>query len=126
MGVFPCSIILAILWPGTELQYSRISCSDSGASKNVISAPILETTTVFEDHCSPTSDTTIMSSIASGVDHIDHVKTQLPYTLLVGIVACIFGYLPAGLGLNPYISLAVGLAVLYLIVRFTFKKLPKD
>ncbi len=39
---------------------------------------------VFGDHCSPISDTTIMSSMSSGVNHISHVKTQLPYALIAG------------------------------------------
>ena len=42
---------------------------------------------VFGDHCSPISDTTIISSMASASDHIDHVRTQLPYALLAGIVS---------------------------------------
>ena len=44
---------------------------------------------VFGDHCSPISDTTIMSSMASGVDHLAHVKTQLPYALFVGGLTCV-------------------------------------
>jgi len=44
---------------------------------------------VFGDHCSPISDTTIIASMASATDHIDHVRTQLPYALLAGIVAVI-------------------------------------
>jgi Na+/H+ antiporter NhaC len=39
---------------------------------------------VFGDHCSPISDSTIISSMAAGTDHIDHVRTQLPYALLAG------------------------------------------
>ncbi|WP_457566375.1 Na+/H+ antiporter NhaC family protein, partial [Caldithrix abyssi] len=50
---------------------------------------------VFGDHCSPISDTTIISSMASASDHIDHVKTQLPYALMAGTVAALF-YLVAG------------------------------
>jgi len=42
---------------------------------------------VFGDHCSPISDTTIVSSMAAATDHIDHVRTQLPYALFGGIVA---------------------------------------
>ena len=42
---------------------------------------------VFGDHCSPISDTTIISSLASGCDHIEHVKTQLPYALVGGVIA---------------------------------------
>ena len=50
---------------------------------------------VFGDHCSPISDTTILSSMASATDHVDHVKTQLPYALLAGTGAAIF-YLVLG------------------------------
>ncbi len=44
---------------------------------------------VFGDHCSPISDTTIISSMASASDHIDHVKTQLPYALAAAGVAAV-------------------------------------
>jgi tetracycline resistance efflux pump len=44
---------------------------------------------IFGDHCSPISDTTILSSMAAATDHIDHVKTQMPYALLAGLGACI-------------------------------------
>jgi Na+/H+ antiporter NhaC len=73
---------------------------------------------VFGDHCSPISDTTIMSSIASQVDHIDHVSTQLPYALMVGGVSILFGYLPAGFGFNPYLLLVLEIisVVLFLYV----------
>lgn len=51
---------------------------------------------VFGDHCSPISDTTILSSAGSGCSHIEHVSTQLPYALLVAGSAAV-GYLVAGL-----------------------------
>ncbi len=51
---------------------------------------------VFGDHCSPISDTTIIASLASGCDHLEHVRTQLPYALLAGAGALAF-YLVAGL-----------------------------
>lgn len=51
---------------------------------------------VFGDHCSPISDTTILSSMASATDHVDHVKTQLPYALIAGGLAAL-GYLVLGL-----------------------------
>ncbi|MEN8186210.1 MAG: Na+/H+ antiporter NhaC family protein [Bacteroidota bacterium] len=50
---------------------------------------------VFGDHCSPISDTTIISSMASASDHIDHVKTQLPYALFGGTISIIM-YLALG------------------------------
>lgn len=51
---------------------------------------------VFGDHCSPISDTTIIASLASGCDHLDHVRTQLPYALLTGAAATLL-YVAAGL-----------------------------
>jgi Na+/H+ antiporter NhaC len=53
---------------------------------------------IFGDHCSPISDTTIMSSIASSCDHLAHVRTQMPYSLVVATFALCAGYLPAVLG----------------------------
>ena len=53
---------------------------------------------VFGDHCSPISDTTIISSMAAATDHIDHVRTQLPYALIGGAIATLcFGLLGATL-----------------------------
>jgi Na+/H+ antiporter NhaC len=63
---------------------------------------------VFGDHCSPISDTTIMSSLASGSDHVDHVRTQLPYALAVAGVALLSGYVPVGYGVPVAVSLAAG------------------
>lgn len=51
---------------------------------------------VFGDHCSPISDTTILSSMASATDHVDHVKTQLPYAGIAGVLAAL-GYLVIGI-----------------------------
>ncbi len=67
---------------------------------------------VFGDHCSPLSDTTIMSSMASGCDHVEHVRTQMPYALVVAAAALAAGYLPAGFGLSPWLSLPLGVALL--------------
>ena len=53
----------------------------------------------FGDHCSPLSDTTILSSLGAGSDHVDHVKTQLPYALTVAVITCI-GYIIIGLCLK--------------------------
>ncbi len=76
----------------------------------------------FGDHCSPISDTTIMSSMASGADHIDHVRTQLPYALLGGLLSLLFGYFPVGFGITDWIVLPTGLLVAVLIIRFLGKK----
>jgi Na+/H+ antiporter NhaC len=73
---------------------------------------------VFGDHASPISDTTVLSSMASACDHIDHVRTQLPYALLAAVVAILVGDLPTALwGINPLISIVVGLALIWTVLR---------
>ncbi len=72
---------------------------------------------VWGDHCSPISDTTVMSSMASGCDHIAHVRTQLPYALVVGAVGMLVGDIPTAFGVSPWISLAVGGAILLVGIR---------
>ncbi len=67
---------------------------------------------VWGDHCSPISDTTILSSMASSSDHIDHVRTQIPYALTVGVVGMLVGDIPTAFGMSPWISLVVGSLVL--------------
>jgi len=71
---------------------------------------------IFGDHCSPISDTTILSSTATGSDHMDHVATQVPYACTVMVVAILCGYLPVAMGLSPFVSIAVGALVLLAIV----------
>lgn len=77
---------------------------------------------VWGDHCSPIADTTILSSMASKCDHISHVKTQLPYAVLVGAVALILGDLPTAFGFNPYISIVLILSVLTGVLLLVGKK----
>jgi Na+/H+ antiporter NhaC len=67
---------------------------------------------IFGDHCSPISDTTILSSVSAASDHLDHVKTQAPYAITTMSVALLIGYIPAAMGLSPAISIALGLAAL--------------
>ena len=78
---------------------------------------------ILGDHVSPISDTTVMSSMASAVDHLDHVNTQLPYALVVGGIALLLGYLPAGYGVNPYLLTLIGTVSLYGVFKF-FGKNP--
>jgi Na+/H+ antiporter NhaC len=76
---------------------------------------------VWGDHCSPISDTTILSSMASSCDHIDHVRTQMPYALLVGIVGMAVGDIPTAYGMSPWISIVLGSAIL-LGILYVFGK----
>jgi|FLOH01.1.fsa_nt_gi Na+/H+ antiporter NhaC len=81
-----------------------------------IAAAVL-TGSVLGDHCSPISDTTILSSLASSCPHIEHVRTQLPYALTTGAVAILLGTLPASYGISSWILFPVGILGLYLVIR---------
>jgi Na+/H+ antiporter NhaC len=72
----------------------------------------------FGDHCSPISDTTILSSMASACDHIDHVRTQMPYALLAGLFSIVFGYFFIGLGWYNIFILFLAFALMILIILF--------
>lgn len=77
---------------------------------------------IWGDHCSPISDTTVMSSMASSCDHIDHVRTQMPYAVVVGVVALAL-YIPAALGINVWLLLAAAVILLAVILRLFGKRI---
>jgi Na+/H+ antiporter NhaC len=81
---------------------------------------------VFGDHCSPISDTTIMSSMASACDHIDHVRTQLPYALVVAGIAMAVGDIPTAFGVPPWVALPAGIVVMFLVLRIFGGKTEAD
>ena len=76
---------------------------------------------VWGDHCSPISDTTILSSMASGCDHIAHVRTQLPYAVLVGGVGLLIGTVPTGFGFPWWLSFIFAAALLWAAHRYLAK-----
>ena len=118
---------MAILYP-LILPASWLLCQERGMSVdatmplfyNVVASVLAGS--VMGDHCSPISDTTIMSSLASSCNHLQHVRTQMPYALTVGGVAVLLGVLPTSLGLPSWVAFLVGFAVLWLVVRFVGKK----
>lgn len=76
--MMPIAIPMAFAFTGGELDtvvYASVAAIAGGG--------------VFGDHCSPLSDTSILASTGAASDHIDHVKTQMPYALLVGIVSVV-------------------------------------
>ena len=77
---------------------------------------------VLGDHCSPISDTTILSSLATGCNHITHVRTQLPYAIVTGGIALFAGVLPTSYGLPSYVGFLFGLVLIYLTIKFIGKK----
>jgi len=82
-----------------HIIYSSISCVLAGA--------------VWGDHCSPISDTTILSSMASQCNHIEHVRTQMPYAIVVAFIALI-STVVSGLGLPWWLVLVVSCIILWL------------
>lgn len=114
-GTFGILIPIAISVTGAypEMTVMSVSACMAGA--------------VCGDHCSPISDTTIMSSAGAGCNHISHVETQIPYALTVAAVACI-AYIIAGITKSAFISLPAGIALmiitLYVIRKFSSGK-PK-
>lgn len=72
---------------------------------------------IFGDHCSPISDTTVLSSAATGCPHLDHVRTQLPYSVTVAIVTLGSAYLPVAMGISPYLAITGSIVILWLLVR---------
>jgi len=68
---------------------------------------------VWGDHCSPISDTTVLSSMATSCDHMDHVRTQLPYALFIGCISLLCAELPVAAGwYGPWVGLFVGALVM--------------
>lgn len=80
---------------------------------------------VFGDHCSPISDTTILSSTGAGCNHIDHVSTQIPYTLVVA-GCCFVGYIVAGFTNNVWLTLGSSIALLAIILVILNKRSKRN
>ena len=84
------------------------------------------TGSIFGDHCSPISDTTILSSMGAGCNHIDHVRTQMPYALFVGSIAILFGYIPAGFGLPIYLIIPLAFVAMFIGIQIFGKSVDID
>lgn len=80
---------------------------------------------VFGDHCSPISDTTILSAAGSGCHHIDHVTTQMPYTILAAAIAFL-GYIAMGLSGSTIVGLSVVIGGLCLLLIRKREKVEVD
>jgi Na+/H+ antiporter NhaC len=115
--LFPVVIPLAVaMGAGVDFDGGEHYTILLGAISSIMAGSI------FGDHCSPISDTTVLSSMASSCDHIDHVRTQLPYAVLVAGVGMGVGDIPTAFGLSPWIALVFGLAILYAALRLFGKR----
>ena len=115
---------MAILYP-IAIPMMWVICENSGLGPDISMELLLNViaivlaASVLGDHCSPISDTTILSSLASDCNHIEHVRTQLPYALTVGSISLVAGTTSTLLGggwLISTILLFVSIGLLYLII----------
>lgn len=90
---------------------SMLCVGSEGASVLIPALGATLAGSVYGDHCSPISDTTILASTGAQCDHLRHVETQLPYATLVAVV-CFVGYLVAGFSLNPWITVTASVILL--------------
>ncbi len=91
-------------------------------SLSAMMAGVVFSGAIFGDHCSPISDTTVLASIFSGADHIDHVSTQMPYALTAAGVALVMYVLYGLFNITPLVLIPLGIVMLYLVLRLAGKK----
>ena len=115
---------MSILMPLAIPLGWAVSTGDMGFT--IVCTSGVLTGAIFGDHCSPISDTTILSSMGTSCNHIDHVQTQIYYAVFVAAVAILIGYIPAGLGVPWYISIIVGVIVMYVGLRIIGEKVDFD
>ena len=122
---------MAILYPmilpagwALSIEYGLDHDQSIAIFYNIVSSILAGS--VFGDHCSPISDTTILSSLASSCNHIEHVRTQLPYALTVGFVSVFIGTIPSAYGVSSWIVFPIGIIVMYIIIRVFGKKVDGE
>ncbi len=81
---------------------------------------------IFGDHCSPISDTTILSSMGTSCNHIAHVQTQMYYAIFVAIITIFVGYIPAGFGVPWFVSIPIGVIVMFVGLKLLGEKVDFD
>ena len=109
---------MGILLPAMiPLAYTMTQPLESGSLLLMMCFGAVLDGAIFGDHCSPISDTTVMSSIASGVDHVDHVRTQLPYALTTMGISVLFGYLGVAIGLPLWATFLFGGLGLWIVLE---------
>ncbi len=120
--LMPIAIPLAHKYP---LTHPEIDAAHAMGLLLSTTAAVLAGAT-YGDHCSPISDTTIMSSMASGADHIDHVRTQLPYASTAAFIAMVAGYIPISFwGVSTWLVLPIGALVTFGVVWFGGRPVDK-
>ncbi len=112
---------MAIVMPLTVPLAVKLTGMTAGGTSNPVMAATIGAVlagAVFGDHCSPISDTTVVSAFSSECEVMAHVRTQLPYALAAAVVAVVLGYGPAGFGLPSWLLLPLGGAAIWMLVHF--------
>ena len=120
---------MAIVMPvAIPLAYPVISSDPQWASSPILICTIgsVLAGSIFGDHCSPISDTTVLSSQSCGCEHTAHVWTQIPYALTVGLITVVFGTLLIGFGVSVWLLLPLGVLAMALVLLFLGKEVSVD
>ena len=110
---------------GILIPIIAVVCENTAPDLTIISLAAVLAGSVFGDHCSPISDTTILSSTGARCNHISHVSTQIPYTLVVAI-SCLVGYIVAGITANLLLTWVFALSTLLIILFILYLKTEKE
>ncbi len=87
------------------------------ASIAVLMSGVVFSGAIFGDHCSPISDTTVLASIFAGADHMDHVKTQIPYALVCACVATLMYIVYGFTQISPFVLIPAGVIILIILAN---------
>ncbi|MFQ5537074.1 MAG: Na+/H+ antiporter NhaC family protein [Gemmatimonadota bacterium] len=121
------AILLPLVIPLT-VSLGGAAGFDGGAHYSILLGSISSVLAgaIFGDHCSPISDTTVLSSTASACDHVDHVRTQLPYAVVVAAVGMLVGDIGTAYGLPNWAALLLGAGILVAVVRLFGQKVREE
>lgn len=109
---------------GILIPIIAVICQRVAPNLLIISLSATLAGAVFGDHCSPISDTTILSSTGAECNHIDHVSTQIPYALLVA-ACCFVGYIVAGFTTSVWLTLGISIVMLGVLLGLLHKRASK-
>jgi Na+/H+ antiporter NhaC len=118
---------MAIIYP-LALPACHAICQEAGLSPEQSMQIFYHTISVvlagavMGDHCSPLADTTILSSLASGCNHIEHVRTQLPYSVSVGGISLFLCVVPVNFQIPWYLNYLLGALLIVLLISLLGKK----
>ena len=120
---------MAILYP-IAMPMTWTICMNAGMSEaealplfyNVVATVL--SASVFGDHCSPISDTSILSSLSSSCNHMAHIRTQSPYAIFIAILSIVMSLFVSYTGAPFIVNLLLGIGIIVLVIRFLGKKIP--